>query len=358
MPSLCRLFVFTKRIARNTVAIFCFQPKHMQHLRKKENSPVLKCRSETHKIVANTYKSEWIFFMVLVLVGNFLYLSKKIIKIFFSMKYDPIKKSLGKVFNKNPFLRKIFYKLLDLLLLRAWFVKRELKRWSKDKSDEINILDAGAGFGQYVYFISTLSKKWNIKAVDVKEEQIEDCNNFFSKIKKSDRIKFEFADLTKFNDEKKFDLILSVDVMEHIEDDLSVFRNFHSSLKDDGMLLISTPSDKAEDHHDHDEEEGEGHFFVEEHVREGYNIDDIKVKLKSAGFQKVETYYSYGKPGTLAWKLSMKIPIIVLNFSKLFFILLPFYYLIVYPWAFVLNYFDLKGKHKSGRGLVVKAWKF
>jgi SAM-dependent methyltransferase len=274
------------------------------------------------------------------------------------MKYDPIKKSLGKVFNKNPFLRKIFYKLLDLLLLRAWFVKRELKLFSKDKSVDLNILDAGAGFGQYTYFISTLDKSWNIKAVDVKQEQIDDCNRFFTNIKKQEKVKFEFADLTKFTEENKYDLILSVDVMEHIEDDIQVFKNFNTSMKPGATLLISTPSDKAEDHHEHDNEEGdEKHFFVEEHVREGYNIDEIKNKLTEAGFTNITAKYSYGKPGTFAWILSMKIPIIVLNFSKLFFILLPFYYIIVYPLAFILNFIDLNGKHKSGRGLVVKAQK-
>ena len=35
------------------------------------------------------------------------------------------------VFNRTPFLRKLFYRLLDLLLLRAWHVHREIKRWEK-----------------------------------------------------------------------------------------------------------------------------------------------------------------------------------------------------------------------------------
>jgi 2-polyprenyl-3-methyl-5-hydroxy-6-metoxy-1,4-benzoquinol methylase len=33
----------------------------------------------------------------------------------------------------------------------------------------------------------------------------------------------------------------SVDVMEHIEEDVEVFKNFYQSLKDGGVLLISTP---------------------------------------------------------------------------------------------------------------------
>ncbi len=275
------------------------------------------------------------------------------------MKYDPIKRSLGKVFNKKPFLRKFFYRLLDLLLLRAWYIKKSLKIWKKEAPAEAKILDAGSGFGQYSYFMSRLEKKFNILGVEVKEEQIEDCNNFFSKIKRNDRVKFEFSDLTAFKKDKEYDLILSVDVMEHIEDDLKVFENFYASLKDDGTLLISTPSDLAEDHDhdDHEHTEGEKHFFVDEHVRDGYNPADIKQKLEKAGFKNLSVKYTYGKPGGIAWLLTMKIPIIVLNFSQIFFILLPFYYIIVYPFAFLLNWIDTLSEHKKGGGLLVKAKK-
>ncbi|NNF01597.1 MAG: methyltransferase type 11, partial [Bacteroidia bacterium] len=47
------------------------------------------------------------------------------------MQYDPIKRKLGVFFNKSPFLRKVFYNLLDLLLLRAWHVHKELRTWIK-----------------------------------------------------------------------------------------------------------------------------------------------------------------------------------------------------------------------------------
>ena len=41
----------------------------------------------------------------------------------------------------------------------------------------------------------------------------------------------------------------------------------------------------------------------------------------------------------------------------LFFIVLPFYYVVAYPIAFVLNCFDVRMKHPTGTGLIVKAWK-
>lgn len=270
------------------------------------------------------------------------------------MKYDPIKKSLGAVFNKKPGLRKLFYSLLDLLLLRAWHIKKELREWKQKSPENANILDAGAGFGQYVFFMSKLLPKATITGVDVKQEQVEDCNTFFTQIGKQNNVKYVEGDLTKFVSEKPVNLILCVDVMEHILEDVEVFKNFNTSLDKGGMLLISTPSDQGgSDVHDHDHEES----FVEEHVRDGYGHDEIKEKLEKAGFTGVTSYYSYGIPGKISWKLSMKYPILMVNATKLMFIVLPFYYVIFFPLCLVLNYFDVAGTHKTGTGIIVKAYK-
>ena len=176
---------------------------------------------------------------------------------------------------------------------------------------------------------------------------------FFSKIDPDKRVRFSTGDLTRFVQPETYDFILCVDVMEHIEEDTKVFLNYYRSLKPGGLLIISTPSDQGgSDVHDH-----EGESFIEEHVRDGYNRTEISEKLKKAGFSHIETYYSYGKPGQIACKLSMKIPIMMLNASKLLFILLPFYYLVAYPLAFILNSVDVHNSHKTGTGLIVKAWK-
>ena len=274
------------------------------------------------------------------------------------MQYDPIKKSLGAVFNKTPFLRILFYKLLDLLLLRAWHVRREIRLWAgqpihNDVKTNRFILDAGSGFGQYTYFLTGLHPMWFVDAVDVKDEQIADCNTFFNRIGRKN-VLFEKADLTQFSKPDRFDLILSVDVMEHIDDDEAVFRNLYDSLTQTGMLLISTPSDQGgSDVHDHEE----GESFIDEHVRDGYNILEILEKLKRAGFRNTDARFTYGTPGKIAWKLSMKYPILMLNTTKLFFILLPFYYLLTYPVAFFCNWLDTRMDHETGTGLIVKAWK-
>ena len=273
------------------------------------------------------------------------------------MQYDPVKRQLGSVFNRSPFLRKVFYGLLDLLLLRAWHVHKELKAWARalrqaQGDSAVHIYDAGAGYGQYSYWLSGFSPKWKVTAIDVKEEQVADCNGFFQAIGRP-QVKFQVGDVTKFQQPDGFDLVVCIDVMEHILEDEAALRCYSTSLRTGGMLIISTPSDQGgSDVHD----EGEG-SFIEEHVRDGYNLGDIEAKCLRNGFSKVEARYSYGAPGKISWRLSMKWPLLMLNTSKLFFLILPFYYLIAYPIAYVLNWLDVSMKHPTGTGLIVKAWK-
>ncbi len=270
------------------------------------------------------------------------------------MEYDPIKRSLGNVFNRHPLLRVLFYRLLDLLLLRTWHVHRAFRQWSVNRRDKtLDLLDAGAGFGQYSYFMSSLSAKWRIAALDVKEEQVEDCNRFFQRIGRGERVHFEVQDLVHYHRNDFYDFILCVDVMEHVLEDVQVFKNYHRSLKTGGMLLISTPSDQGGS----DVGSGEEDSFIGEHVRDGYSIEDMSSKLRTAGFEKIECLYTYGKPGSLSWRFSMKYPMVLLNRSKAFFLILPLYYLIVYPFCYLLNALDVRQVHSSGTGLLVKAWK-
>jgi hypothetical protein len=53
----------------------------------------------------------------------------------------------------------------------------------------------------------------------------------------------------------------------------------------------------------------------------------------------------------------MKYPILMVNVSRLFFILLPLYYLVTFPVSLLLNYLDVNLEHRTGTGLIVKAWK-
>jgi len=267
------------------------------------------------------------------------------------MHYDPIKELLGRQFNRHPLLRKLFYLLLNILLLRSWHVRKALRMIAGRLPSPTEVLDAGMGFGQYTWWMATRFSSWKITAADIKSDQVADCNKFFKKTGLSNRVNALEADLVKWNGGTSYDMILCVDVMEHIEEDRRVFASFRSMMKKGGYLVISTPSDMGgSDVHSDDDTS-----FIEEHVRDGYGKAEITEKLHVAGFDEVAVSYTYGMPGSIAWRLSMKYPVIMLSASRLFFVLLPLYYLVVMPFVLVLNGIDLCTSHEKGTGLLVIA---
>jgi len=263
------------------------------------------------------------------------------------MYYDPVKDIFANAIRNLPFLRIAFYKLLDLFFLRAWYVKRELKKIRKNfGSKKIDILDAGTGYGQYTYFMNRNLQPNNIYAVDVKEGWIKDIKEFY-KTKKTDKINFGIEDLTKITYKEKFDLIVCVDVMEHIEDDFTVFKNFYNALRAGGYLLTNTPSTFGGS----DAHEDNAESFVGEHARTGYSDEDLKSKLAPIGFSEFYHKYSYGFWGDKAWRLGIKFPMLLLNISKIFFLVLPIYFIITFPFTFAMMFIDYNSENKTGTGI-------
>lgn len=267
------------------------------------------------------------------------------------MKYDPIKKTLGDVVGAQPLLRKLFYTFLGLMFLREWHVKRALRRIFSTHTIK-TMFDAGSGFGQYSYYCAKRFRDLRIHAVDVKEEQIRDCREFFEAAGVKN-VQFAVEDLTKPLHSDEFDLVLSVDVMEHIADDVTVFRNFHRALKKGGWVLINTPSAFGGSDAKSPDDPG----FIEEHARSGYEPEEIRNKLSSAGFTVEDIRFPYGPWGSIAWRLGIKIPMLTIGVSRLLILLLPFYYLLTFPFTLLFMYLDYRADNKTGTGLLVLAKK-
>jgi len=265
------------------------------------------------------------------------------------MRYEPVKETLGNIFKRSPWARIIFYKVLDLLILRTWHVHRELRKWKRSAPDAAHILDAGCGFGQFSYYLSKMSDKFSILGVEQKKERVCECNAFFRDIGKENTL-FRSVELDSVQMPDSFHLVLLIETLKYVHNDQALLRQLHTSMKTGGMLLVSTPSEfHGAESDDNDSDEGQ--------FREFYNKNDLKEKLKLAGFTKVKAHYSYGIPGQISWRFSMKIPVQLVNTSRLFLVLLPFYYLIVLPVAVVLNFIDSHTVHSKGSGLLVLAWK-
>ncbi len=99
------------------------------------------------------------------------------------------------------------------------------------KFEQPKILDIGAGHGYLV-------KKLHEAGYDIM------ASDLFPEYFYYDKIECQQADITKilpFND-NSFDVILAVELMEHVHDHEVFFKEANRILKKDGMLLFTTPN--------------------------------------------------------------------------------------------------------------------
>ena len=270
------------------------------------------------------------------------------------MRYDPVKDVLGGLVRRHPILQRCFFRALDVIFLRAWYVRREIRRLLAGMhTPPLRVLDAGTGFGQYAYFMIRTYPEARVHAVDIKDDYLASLQHFVEQTPYRDRLTVAVDDLRQLQAPGPYDLILSVDVMEHIDDDRAVFRHFARVLAPGGYVLVNTPSDLGGSDV-HGEEDSS---FIEEHVRNGYNRAELQGKLSEAGLETERSLYTYGSYGSLAWRLLIKYPILLAGRSKILLLLLPFYYLPVLPIGLLLNALDMRRDNPTGTGLLVVAHK-
>lgn len=262
------------------------------------------------------------------------------------MDYDPVKDRLLALIRRRPLLQRVFFAALHLLFLRAWYVRRTLRRWLPKRA---RVLDAGTGFGQYAYFLARAFPDAEIVAVDIKADYLEQARQFLGESSAAGRVAFALDDLTRLTTKGPFDCVLAVDVLEHIRDDAAVLRNFANVLSPGGIVVISTPSDQGGSDSAADGAGG----FIGEHVRDGYGRIELEGKLRQAGLVVAQSCYTYGPPGSLAWRLLIKLPMRALATSLASLALLPAYYALVLPLGMALHWYDVRRVNRVGTGLLV-----
>ena len=268
--------------------------------------------------------------------------------------YDPVKDSFASLIRNSKKLRRIFYFLLDLFFLRSWHIRRVLKKHASpiNKMGEWYLLDAGSGFGQYDRYLLDTFSRVKVDSIDVKTQYLKDNRHFFKEEIEQGRISFGEADLLTLSSEKLYDLIICIDVLEHIEDDERVIKNLSKVLRKGGMFLVHSPSHYSEEDADGDD------TFVGEHARTGYSKAEIEKKMMEADLLPIKTHYTYGKWGRLAWILTVKWPMMLFTkFGRAASIILILYYPLVLPFTLTMNYLDLHTKNIKGNGIYALAKK-
>lgn len=99
------------------------------------------------------------------------------------------------------------------------------------------VLDIACGFG-YAGPLLINAGALTYVGVDINERLIENATSLFG----TDRRKYFQGDICSYNPGKLFDIIICFETIEHINDYSIALSNLNSLLKEDGVLIISSPN--------------------------------------------------------------------------------------------------------------------
>lgn len=239
-------------------------------------------------------------------------------------------------------LQEIYIKIFGIpevgLQIRSLYFKQALSDLNDKKFEKI--LDAGSGIGIYSIYLSEKFPNSKVVGVDLDKFNVKLSN----KIKHDlgiNNLKFEYRDITKKTGVEKYDLIVNIDVLEHIENFELVLKNFYNSLNTSGFLYIHTPQTNQKRIFSSLED-----WHHEDHIREGFNKNELRKDLEKIGYKIVKLEETFGFFGKLAWEINH------MMLSKNF-ILSG----ITYPIVYLIASLDILTSNKKGLGISILAQK-
>ncbi|MGH7245358.1 MAG: class I SAM-dependent methyltransferase [Candidatus Levyibacteriota bacterium] len=222
--------------------------------------------------------------------------------------------------------------------IRYMHFKKAMKKYFPKRPKEI--LDAGSGIGSYVLEMNKKFPRAFITGGEIDKKKI-----YLSKILcdkfHMHNVSFQKMDISTKMTKNKYNIIVSIDVLEHIRKYKRVLRNFSDSLKSGGYLYIHTPHRNQKRIFPFTEG-----WYHSDHVREGFSMNALSREVEKSGLQIVRTYKTFGPFGRLSWELNH-------FFLKKNFILTG----ITFPFLYLISLFDMYFTDSNGWGIVVIARK-
>ena len=144
-----------------------------------------------------------------------------------------------------------------------------------DTADQIGTcLEAPTGSGIFLNYFLLENDEWTGKSVDLGDTSISFAKNLAKIHNLSDKIIFSKQDLNEYKTEEKFDRIICVEFVEHVEDPVLILKKLRSLLKLDGKMFFTTVAWAA---------------FVD-HIYLYKNIEEIRQHLYESGFSIEKEY--------------------------------------------------------------------
>jgi SAM-dependent methyltransferase len=254
-----------------------------------------------------------------------------------------------------PFFRKTMFLLRYLTQLREWYIIRELKVLLKG-SNARSVLDAGCGYGEYVYFIGSRYPEVRVTGLEMDGKLAADLAEFAEK-DGLNNITVTEGDVLGLDSREAFDLALCGSVLEHIEDDETALARLAAALKPGGTIVVYVPVAARRITARFKRMEAKGKVAGEDHFGhvQSYTEGALLKKLKAAGLVVQKSVKTYGFFGALAYEILYTFLPHSSHFSRKHWLILPPYFLLLHPFVLLLMYVDFRRYNAWGNGLMVVA---
>lgn len=167
-----------------------------------------------------------------------------------------------------------------------------------------DVLDAGCGHGYTIFWLAQKFPHLRIRGFDTDAAQIAGC------LRARDALgltNLDFDTGTPFDipidsdEDARYDLIIAIDVLEHIPDDVGALERFARLLGPGGYLAVHVPLRHQVQHRVLPVFAG---HTVSDHVRDEYLPEEIIAKVEGAGLVIEEFTYGFGLWGELSFELN------------------------------------------------------
>jgi len=161
------------------------------------------------------------------------------------------------------------------------------------------IADAGSGRGIITLACARKFPQAEVVGIDLNEQQCR-INQDIARQLSLTNVRFACHDVLRLEELGRFDLILSSDNLEHLDDDLECARIFWRALTPGGHLVVHVPHLTRNIFGWH----RTNWMDIEGHVRPGYTRSGLSDLLQRAGFEVRRCFYNYNSIETIANDLS------------------------------------------------------
>lgn len=155
-------------------------------------------------------------------------------------------------------------------------------------NDENKILDIGCGSGVISLFLASRGKQ--VLGIDISRSSINACREGAKNLGLKEKAVFKVVDFPREKLNRKFDIVICSEVLEHIEEDEKAVEEIYNLLTPGGLLIISVPSKNAPLY-----SLGYAKKFDIKvgHLRR-YNCQELNDLCRRAGFNIIETRRTEG----------------------------------------------------------------